>query len=82
MNIKNAEAHQLASELANLRGISTTQAVLEAVRNDLEREKKRRRKVGLAVELLEMGRRCSARLQPMTSADHAAMLYDEKGLPK
>jgi antitoxin VapB len=82
MNIKSPEAHRLATELAQLRGISTTQAVLDAVRNDLEREKQLHRKKGLAAELMAIAGRCSAELRPMKSEDHATMLYDEKGLPK
>ena len=82
LNIKNEEAHRLASELAQLRGVSTTQAVLDAVRNDLDREKRRTSRQGLAQEILEIGRHCAAHMQPFASEDHADMLYDEKGLPK
>ena len=45
MNIKNATAHRLATELSRLRGVSVTQAVADAVRHELEREKRRRRPV-------------------------------------
>src|SRR5689334_22720986 len=57
LNIKNAEAHGLAAELARLRGISLTQAVTEALKNELDRERARNRKTGLAEELVEIGKR-------------------------
>ena len=34
-----------------------------------------------AEELLEIGRRCAARLKE-PAMDHADLLYDERGLPK
>jgi hypothetical protein len=37
----------------------------------------------LAAELLALGRDCAARLnEPWRSADHAELLYDERGLPR
>ena len=83
LNIKNPEVHTLASELARLRKVSVTKAVLDAVRNELAREQKQRCKEKLGDQLLEIGRRCAARMNGRTSsADHAAMLYDRRGLPK
>lgn len=83
MNIKSSEAHELAAELARLRGTTVTRAVTEALRNDLERERKRKKRSGLAAELLRIGERCAAHMtQPVSSEDHGPMLYDERGLPK
>lgn len=83
LNIKNAEAHTLASELARLRQVSLTTAVTDALRNELNRERNRAAKAGLAIELLEIGRRCAAHIHaPLASEDHAAILYDERGLPR
>lgn len=83
MNIKNAEAHRMATELSRLRGVSVTQAVTDAVRRELEREKRRRRTQGLAAQLLEIGRRCAAHMKrPISAKDHATLLYDRAGLPK
>ena len=82
LNIKSTEAHRLARELAQLRGVSLTHAVTEALREKLDREKHRREKP-LSVELLEIGKRCAAHLKmPLKSSDHAEMLYDESGLPR
>jgi antitoxin VapB len=82
MNIKSAEAHQMAQELAELRGLSITQAVTEAIREGLNREKRRNEKP-LSAELLEIGRRCAMHVKkPVHSRDHARFLYNNKGLPK
>ncbi len=82
MNIKNEEVHRMAAELAQLRGVSLTQAVKDAVQRDLEREKNQHKKKGLAKELMEIGRRFSASLNGEPLEDHGTFLYDERGLPK
>ena len=48
LNIKNDEAHKLATELAGLTGESLTAAVTLALRERLARERRRRRRVGPA----------------------------------
>ncbi len=81
-NIKNEEAHRLAKKLAALTGESMTAAVTQAIRERLERV--RRAKSGsLADRLLLIGKRTAAHLkEPLRSADHADLLYDERGLPR
>jgi antitoxin VapB len=82
LNIKNSEVHTLAAELARLRKVSLTTAVLEAVRHELENERRRQRKDGVAKDLVEIGKRCAKRLDhKISSADHGTLLYDDKGLP-
>lgn len=82
LNIKNSEAHALATELARLRKVSVTQAVLEAIRHELTREKNRHRK-SLHEQLIEIGKRCAAHIHdPVSSVDHATLLYDRQGLPR
>ncbi|MGA2697977.1 MAG: type II toxin-antitoxin system VapB family antitoxin [Terriglobales bacterium] len=82
LNIKNKDAHKLAQQLARLTGESMTEAVTEAVRERLTRVKGDQDNK-LADRLLEIGRDCAARLrEPFRSAEHADLLYDEKGLPK
>jgi len=55
----------------------------EAHREKLDREKHRRREKPLSAELLEIGNRCAAHVRkPVKSSDHAALLYDNKGLPR
>jgi antitoxin VapB len=83
LNIKSAEAHRLAREIAQLRGVSLTHAVTEALQEKLDREKHRRRGKPLSTELLEIGERCAAHIKgPVKSSDHAVLLYDKKGLPR
>ncbi len=79
MNIKNAEAYKIASELAEKSGVGLTQAVLDALRArkwDLEKEDRVKR-------ALEIARDMRARMSPETLAlDIDDFLYDEYGLPK
>ena len=83
LNIKNAEAHALATALAELRGVSVTKAVTEALKHELDREQGRSRRTGMAVELIEIGQRCAMHIRgPISSEDHASMLYDEHGRPR
>ncbi len=83
LNIKNEAAHVLATELAGLRGTSLTQAVTDALRNELEREKRRRSRIGLSEDLLMIGRQCAAHIrEPITSENCTDFLYDEHGLPR
>jgi len=81
LNIKNPEAHRLAGELARLTGESLTTAVTRALAERLERL--RGPEPGLKERLLRLGEECAARLkEPYRSEDHAALLYDERGLPR
>jgi len=81
-NIKNEEAHRLAKTLADLTGQSMTAAVTQAIRERLERV--RQAKNGsLADRLLVIGKRTAKHLkEPFRSAEHGALLYDERGLPR
>jgi antitoxin VapB len=83
LNIKNPQAHELARQLARLTGESMTTAVSEAIRERLERERRRRNAQNLSSELLGIGRRCAAHMRPpLHSSDHGDLLYDEHGLPR
>jgi antitoxin VapB len=82
MNIKNREAHRLTKELSKLTGESLTTAVIESVRERLDRIR-RERSGDLSTRLLEIGRDCAARLkEPYRTIDHGEMLYDDHGLPQ
>lgn len=82
LNIKNNETCLLIRELADLTGESMTGAVTEAVRQRLDRVR-RKRGGSLADRLLAIGRDCAARLgEEYRALDHDALLYDEKGLPR
>ncbi len=82
LNIKSEETHQLVRELAERTGETMTAAVTAAVRERLERVR-REQGESLADRLMAIGRDCAARLkEPFRSADHADLLYDERGLPR
>ncbi len=81
LNIKDPETHRLAQELAEETGENMTRAVTEAVRERLQRVREKQRKKPSVEELLEFGRRCRRHLKGPVP-DHAALLYDEEGLPK
>jgi antitoxin VapB len=81
LNIKDPETYELAKALARETGESMTRAVAEAVRERLERVRRRRRPEARAEELLAIGRRCAKALK-VRPLDHATLLYDDRGLPK
>jgi antitoxin VapB len=79
--VESAEAARLAEQLAALTGEALDTAVVRALAERIERERQSRRVALLADDLMEIGRRCAARLQPpFHSSDHAD-LYGEDGLP-
>jgi len=79
LNIKDPEAHKLAKALQKETGETMTRAVTEALRERLGRV--RRKKKGMAEELLAIGRRYRAAMTG-PPIDHDEFLYDERGLPK
>ena len=82
LNIRNAETERLATELARLTGQTKTEAVTEALRNDLERRRREGSGRTLADELNEIGRRCAKLpVRDGRSADEI-LGYDENGLPR
>jgi antitoxin VapB len=82
LNIRNPETHRLAQELAELTGESMSAAVTVAIRERLNRCRKRKGK-SLAEELIAIGKDCASRMrEPYLSIDHGDFLYDENGLPR
>jgi len=80
LNIKNPEADRLVGELAKLTGESKTQAVVQALRERLDRQRRERDRESLSADLLEIGRRCAASGRRDTR-DHGDFFYDERGFP-
>jgi antitoxin VapB len=80
LSIKNDEAHQLATELADLTGESLTSAVTEALRERLARERRRRRPDRIAAHLMKIGSRYAAQADTGRSPDDI-LGYDQHGLP-
>ncbi len=81
LNIKDPTAHALAQTLAKETGETMTHAVTEAIRERLERVRRRRKPEATVAELLAIGRRCARTLKGK-AVDHATMLYDQRGLPR
>lgn len=83
LNIKNANTCRLAGELSRLTGETMTGAITVALRERLERERRRRNVEVRVRKLLDIGERCAKRLEPGPPAiEHGQLLYDERGLPK
>lgn len=83
LNIKRAETHRMAEQLAALTGESLTDAVTEAIRERLERLGRMRDRDARVERVMEIAGKFQAGLtMPMTSTDHGDLLYDENGLPR
>ena len=82
LNIRNAEAEELAEAVARLAGETKTEAVTRALRDRLARLRRERAGRRLADELDEIARHC-AQLPSRDSRTADEILgYDERGLPR
>jgi len=81
LNIKNAETHKLARQLARETGESLTTAVTEALRERLEAVRRRRKRETMLADIRAISAKSAALLKG-PPIDHAELLYDENGLPK
>ncbi len=81
LNIKNAEAYELAVELAELRGESVTAAVKQALRETVERERRSKYRDARIAEMLEHGLRYRQLPQRDVRTADEILGYDENGLP-
>jgi antitoxin VapB len=79
LNIKNAEAVELAHELAGITGESVTQAVLSALRDKRNALTKEERMVRIMALIEESGKLWG---DGERNIDHTAFLYDDLGMPK
>lgn len=81
LSIKNPEADRLARELAELTGEGLTEAILNALRERLLRERGRSATIPLGEELRAIAERCSK--LPILDARSADEIlgYDQAGLP-
>lgn len=83
LNIKDAEAHAFAAELARRTGHSLTQVVKEALRERLDRERSRRTGTSRLVErVMERARRASSRPVLDARTPDEILGYDESGVPR
>jgi antitoxin VapB len=79
LNIKNSETERLIQELAEATGQTLTGAITEAVREKLDRVRRK----GLAERLMEIGREAASRMtEEERTFNYDDWLYDENGLPK
>lgn len=82
ISIRDRETDRLAREVAALTGETITDAIGNALRERLVRERARR-DGGRVSRLLAIGDRCARHMgKPFTSADIDELLYDELGLPR
>jgi antitoxin VapB len=81
LNIKNAETHQLAVQLAQLTGETLTRAVTVALKERLERERQRCHRTGVANALMQIARRCASQPVLDDRSPEAILGYDAHGLP-
>jgi antitoxin VapB len=80
LNIKNHEAHALARQLAKASGKSLTEVVTQALRLELARS---RNAQTMTQALMQISKDSAGRFKPpLDTLDHAALLYDDKGLPR
>jgi antitoxin VapB len=84
LNIKNPEAHALATRLAQKTGETLTDAVTTALRERLERlEQAGDFDEALYRKLKAIATDCRKHMkEPYLSIEHGDLLYDERGLPK
>jgi antitoxin VapB len=82
LNIKNNEAHRLATALAEKTGESLTQAVIVALRERLMRQRGKAPREDLLAEVMEIGKRCAALPEIDTRTPDEIIGYDEFGIPR
>lgn len=81
LNIKDPEVYELAQRIAEETGETMTRAVKEALREKLDRIRRKKKPHAIAEDLLAIGTRCAATLKGRP-VDHGVLLYDERGLPR
>lgn len=81
LSIKNPEADRLSRELARRQGKSITDAVIDALRAELERERRRLRPEAVAERVLATARRYSELPTLDRRHDDEILGYDREGIP-
>lgn len=80
-SIKNPEADRLARELSALTGETLTEAVINALKERLERRRQSRSAARLRDELMRLGKRCADLPLKDRRTPEEILGYDEDGLP-
>lgn len=81
LNIKNDEAHRLARELAEARGVSLTDAVTDALRNGVKATRTDGDEARLLREIATIQDFLAALPDRDTRSAEEILGYDEQGLP-
>jgi antitoxin VapB len=81
LNIKDPEVYRLAREVADLTGETLTDSVRHALRDRLDRERRRRLDPLLIEKLMEISSRCAALPVLDPRSDDELIGYDEFGIP-
>jgi antitoxin VapB len=81
LSIKSPEADQLARELANTTGETITEAVVGALREKLERQRRRKRDPQLFADLMAIANHCASLPVLNDLTEDEIMGWDENGLP-
>ena len=81
LSIKHPEADRLARELARLTDETLTEAVLQALRERLERETGRRQTFGIREDIARIQERVARLPRLDERSDEDLIGYDEHGLP-
>jgi antitoxin VapB len=83
LNLKNRRAYTLASDLAHFTGESLTAAVIVALEQRLEAERRKRGGSITAERILAFGTRFAPGMAPGSgSSDHATAFYSDDGMPQ
>jgi len=81
LSIKDPEADRLARALAGLTGLSLTDAIVKALREQLVRETGRSKVSGFRDDLREISDRCGALRDLDLRSPEEIIGFDEHGLP-
>lgn len=80
--VDSREVERMAEELTTFTGETVMEAVANALKERLSSERrKRHRTAGLAVQMVQIGRECSALPLLDTRTSDAIMGYNEEGVP-
>jgi len=83
LNLKNPRAYSLASELSHVTGESLTAAVIAALEQRLETERRKRGGTIRAERILAFAERFAPGMAPGSySLEHATELYGDDGMPR
>lgn len=82
LNIRNAEAEELATELARRTGETKTEAVTKALQDRLNRVRAEQRGRNRRDQLLEIAKHCASLPELDLRSAEEILGYDENGLPQ